>query len=219
VIAFTDDDCEPAPDWLARAHGWFRDARVAGLEGRIDSDQTDEVRYRVVTNVGFEGFGFMTANLFLRRDVFEDLGGFDERFDAPHFREDTDLAWRALSHGTIPFARDVRVLHPAHPRVSVRESSAERSSFFVHDALLFHKHPDRYLDLLRREGHGKRGEFWAEFAKGILRHRTAGPIEKLAAFTTPDALRALADARGQLENQGEAPVTGARPGESDDPRP
>ena len=32
---------------------------------------------------GFEGFGFMTANLFVRKTTVERVGGFNERFDRP----------------------------------------------------------------------------------------------------------------------------------------
>ena len=82
------------------------------------SDRAHDPRFRPVTNVGFEGIGFMTANLFLRRETFAAIDGFDGQFDQPHFREDTDLGWRALEHGAIPFARDVRVYHPPQPRAS-----------------------------------------------------------------------------------------------------
>ena len=112
VLAFTDDDCEPDIHWLANAYKYFQDEGIVGLEGLVQSDTTDAERYRIVTNQGVEGIGFMTANLFIRRKVIDELGGFDERFERP-FREDTDFGWRALAYGQIPFARDVKVLHPA----------------------------------------------------------------------------------------------------------
>ena len=39
---------------------------VVGLEGLICSDHEDDPDWRPVTNVGFEGIGFMTANLMVR---------------------------------------------------------------------------------------------------------------------------------------------------------
>jgi GT2 family glycosyltransferase len=131
----------------------------------------------------------MTANLFVRRDVLDRIAGFDERFDDPHFREDTDLAWRALAHGPIPFAADVRVVHPAHPRVLERESAASRNAFFVHDALLFAKHPERYVKLMLVEHHfADVPGFWDHFMRGMIRHRVDAPVEALAPFTTPEQL-------------------------------
>jgi FkbM family methyltransferase len=184
VLAFTDDDCEPDIHWLANAYKHFQDEGIVGLEGLVQSDTTDAERYRIVTNRGVEGIGFMTANLFIRRKVMEALGGFDERFERP-FREDTDLGWRALTHGQIPFARDVKVVHPAPLRDVQRESSEGRTRFFGYDPILFQKHPERYLQLLRAEGHyAQTPGFWEHFMRGMVRHRLDIPVEELREFTT-----------------------------------
>jgi hypothetical protein len=152
LLAFTDDDCRPDADWLEAALPYFTDAGVVGVEGLVLSDRAHDDRYRPVTNVGFEGIGFMTANLLLRRETFAAVDGFDAQFDQP-FREDTDLAWRALEHGAIPFAADVRVYHPPQPRIVAREAAAARVRFFEKDALLMKKHPERYRTLFLREAH------------------------------------------------------------------
>jgi glycosyltransferase involved in cell wall biosynthesis/GT2 family glycosyltransferase len=171
VIAFTDDDCEPDPHWLKNARRYFEQTGVVGIEGLIESDRASDSQYRAVTNVGFEGIGFMTANLFIRRDAFNQLDGLDERFDRPHFREDTDLGWRASALGDIPFAQDVRVFHPAHPRDSNREGHAERTAFFEKDALLLKKHPERYRSLFLREGHYLHTEGFREhFTRGAKKY-------------------------------------------------
>ncbi len=184
VLAFTDDDCEPDIQWLANAYKHFQDEGIVGLEGLVQSDTTDAERYRIVTNQGVEGIGFMTANLFVRRKVVDELGGFDERFERP-FREDTDFGWRALAYGQIPFARDVKVVHPAPPRDVQRESTERRTRFFEYDPLLFQKHPERYLQLLRSEGHYARTPgFWEHFMRGMVRHRLDIPVEHLREFTT-----------------------------------
>jgi FkbM family methyltransferase len=184
VIAFTDDDCEPEAQWLANAYKYFKDQNVIGIEGLVLSDTDDRERYRIVTNRGFEGVGFMTANLFIRKAVIDELGGFDERFERP-FREDTDIAWRALAYGQIPFARDVKVLHPAQLRKTQRDSSEERAKFFAYDPVLFHKHPERYVQLLRGEEHyAKTPGFWEHFMRGMLKHGLDVPVEELRQFTT-----------------------------------
>ena len=190
VIAFTDDDCQPHPAWLVNARRYFDDPNVIGVEGFVESDVERADHLRVVTNVNFEGFGFMTANLFVRKSIVERIGGFDERFDRPHFREDTDLAWRALAHGRIPFGRDVRVLHPAQRVDVTRESRGERVRFFVHDPLLFDKHPDRYVELLASEAHYPDPEFWEYFLRGMVRHRLGIPLERLAPFMPEDVFLA-----------------------------
>jgi glycosyltransferase involved in cell wall biosynthesis len=180
VLAFTDDDCVPSRDWLERAAEHFDRSSIAGLEGRIWTSKQGHPRYRTVTNVGFEGFGFMTANLFLRTVLVKKVGGFDERFDNPHFREDTDLAWRVLEKGEIPYATDVAVYHPPHPVRMKRESPEERAKMFVQDPLLFAKHPERYPRLFFAEAHYRKTKgFWTYFLEGIQRHRVEIPLELL----------------------------------------
>lgn len=168
VIAFTDDDCLPTPDWLANALRWFRDPAIAGLEGFIRSDHLDEPGWRPVTNVNCHGIGFMTANLLVRNAAFQQLDGFDPAFDHPHFREDTDFGWRLQSLGRVPFAPDVEVFHPAQPRSIERESAEVRGRFFVKDALLLKKHPERYAELFFTEAHYVQTEgFWENLKRGL----------------------------------------------------
>jgi glycosyltransferase involved in cell wall biosynthesis/GT2 family glycosyltransferase len=173
VLAFTDDDCRPDADWLEAGLRYFEDPGVVGVEGVVVSDRAQDERFRPVTNVGFEGIGFMTANLMLRRETFVAIDGFDPQFDRPfHFREDTDLAWRALGHGAIPFGPDVRVYHPPQPRAVEREALASRVQFFENDALLFKKHPERYRTLFLREAHYERTPGFSQYLlRGAVRHR------------------------------------------------
>jgi len=171
VLAFTDDDCRPDADWLEHGLRYFADPGVVGIEGLVVSDHAHDDRYRPVTNVGFEGIGFMTANLWLRRETFNAVDGFDPRFDQP-FREDTDLAWRALSYGQIPFADDVRVYHPPQPRAIAREAASARVALFEKDALLLKKHPERYRTLFLREAHYAHTPGFAEhFLRGAARYQ------------------------------------------------
>jgi glycosyltransferase involved in cell wall biosynthesis len=151
IIAFVDDDCQPEPEWLLNARPYFEHPHTVGLEGLIFSDHMDDPLWRPVSNVGFEGVGFMTANLFVRASTFQLLGGFDLQFDRPHFREDTDFGWRMLGVGSVPYAENVKVFHPALPRSNERESAAARATFFEKDALLYKKHPEKYRELFFME--------------------------------------------------------------------
>ena len=180
LVAFTDDDCEPDPLWLANAEGYFRDDNVVGVEGRIEGGVAGADYPYLVSNIGLEGMGFLTANLFVRLDALRTVGGFDERFDHPHFREDTDLAWRLLGCGRLPFADDVKVFHP--PLKREFEGVLKR---FIHDCLLCHKHSDRFFKLLRLEGHYRRPGYWQAFAEGLLRHRVTVPLIELKPLMEP----------------------------------
>lgn len=153
IIAFIDDDCLPETDWLLNTRSYFENPKIVGVEGLIESDHQNDPDWRPVTNVNFEGIGFMTANLFVRSTIFQYLGGFDPKFDNPHFREDTDLGWRMLDLGDVPYGKNVRVFHPAQSRLAERESHDARVKFFEKDALLYQKHPKRYQQLFFAERH------------------------------------------------------------------
>lgn len=176
VIAFIDDDCEPMEDWLIKARPYFDDSEVLGIEGLIYSNHLNDPNWRPVTNEGFEGIGFMTANLFVRSSVFQYVGGFDLQFDRPHFREDTDFGWRMLELGKVPYAYDVKVFHPAQLRIIKRESTGERVKFFQQDALLFRKHPERYRELFFSERHFElTSGFGENLLLGFKRHGIEPP--------------------------------------------
>jgi glycosyltransferase involved in cell wall biosynthesis/GT2 family glycosyltransferase len=171
IIAFTDDDCLPDDTWLLNARRYFEDENVVGVEGAISSDHLDDPDWRPVTNIGFEGIGFMTANLLVRSAVFHGLGGFDGQFDLPHFREDTDLGWRMMQIGHVPYAADVSVFHPAQPRKNERETTSARARFFEKDPLLLAKHPEKYNELFHKEQHWKKTSgFWSNFERGAQKY-------------------------------------------------
>jgi glycosyltransferase involved in cell wall biosynthesis len=202
VIAFIDDDCLPSKDWLAGAHAEFSSRDIVGLEGLITSEAKSDRDWRVVTNDGFEGIGFMTANLFVRSSVFQQLDGFDPAFDHPHFREDTDLGWRMQALGAVPFSRRAAVYHPPQPRALERESLETRSKFFEKDALLLRKHPQKYPELLLRECQWKHNpHFWPYFFRGLERYGVEAPEAVLAhaprdqRMKARDRTRALSFAR------------------------
>ncbi|MBL0702129.1 MAG: glycosyltransferase [Desulfosarcina sp.] len=175
VFSFTDDDCIPDINWLSNSYRHFNENEIIGIEGVIKSDNVRDPHYRTVSNEGLKGIGFMTANLHLRAEVFQKINGFDEDFDLPHFREDTDLAWRALQYGAIPYADDVVVLHPSHRRDLKRESKGERNKFFIKDALLLKKHPKKYKELFFKEGHYNDTNFRRYFRQGIFDYNVKIP--------------------------------------------
>ncbi|HKV84361.1 MAG TPA: glycosyltransferase [Ktedonobacterales bacterium] len=141
LIAFTDDDCAPAANWLSEGLAAARDPEVVGVSGRLliplTTTPSDYAR-----NAALLQFAeFVTANCFYRRAAIEAVGGFDERFECA-WREDSDLYFRLLRHGG-RFARAERaiVTHPLRPArwgVSLRQ---QRKSMF--NALLYKK--DRAL--------------------------------------------------------------------------
>jgi glycosyltransferase involved in cell wall biosynthesis len=146
IIAFTDDDCLPEPDWLKEGIAALQDD-MTGVSGQvivpISNPPTDYEK-----NIsGLEGAVFVTANCFYRRSALETCGGFDERFTMA-WREDSELFFHMLSLSCkLAYAPLAKVVHPVRCRpwgVSITE---QRKSIF--DALLYKKYPELYRERIR----------------------------------------------------------------------
>ncbi|HET9050789.1 MAG TPA: glycosyltransferase [Candidatus Dormibacteraeota bacterium] len=114
-IAFTDDDCRPAPGWIsALLDGADPDGVRVGrtLPDPADGPRTS-ITDRTVRVERFDG-GFHACNVAYPRALLERLGGFDEGFRRP-FGEDTDLGQRALRAGAgAAFVPAAVVRHAVH---------------------------------------------------------------------------------------------------------
>lgn len=191
VLAFVDDDCQPMPDWLAKARQRFDNPEVVGIEGRVMGHPGVRPGVHWVQNQGVEGLGFLTANLFVRRETFVRVGGFDESFDDPHFREDTDLGWRCRALGEIPFADDVLVYHPPS-EAPLPAEWLERA--FEKDALLFKKHPQLYRCLHDLERHYGT----AVYRRGLLRGAEEFGVDVTGLLQPPVLARPLPGGQAAL---------------------
>ena len=112
IVAFTDADCAPRPDWLEHVLQPFAEAGVGAVAGKIvgatstsllelfsalytlQSSDVPTVHERWTPWAG----GFPTANLAVRRLLLEQLGGFDE--DVTIYGEDYDLCARLYEAGS-----------------------------------------------------------------------------------------------------------------------
>lgn len=144
-LAFTEDDCVPAPDWLERA------------AARLDADATLDVIEgatllpggRPVRDVAASGGVYLPTNLVVRRELFRKVGGYCEAFfDAErgiYFREDADLGFTLEEHGArIAWAPEIKVEHPVeHPGWLDPLRWARR---YEMDPLLASRHPQRFRD-------------------------------------------------------------------------
>lgn len=99
VVAFTDDDCIPSPQWLVSGlTALGRDPHVGVLQGATLPEDGEPLDGFVATRVIEAPTAFFEAcNLFLRREALEQSGGFDEELGL-HF-EDTALGWAVIDAG------------------------------------------------------------------------------------------------------------------------
>ena len=111
VVAFTDDDCEPAPDWLrVLAEAWCDDpARGYGgtVENALEDDLAAEVAQRIIragySQVNEPGDArFLTSNnLLFPTEALRELGGFEPSLSTSEDRDLCDrwrLSGRRLDH-------------------------------------------------------------------------------------------------------------------------
>jgi GT2 family glycosyltransferase len=110
LVAFTDDDCAPAPGWLRALVAASAEADVVQGRTRPDPDQLGRLGpFSRTLDVREEGL-YPTCNVAYRRSILESIGGFDPRFRWSC--DDTDLAWRAKKAGArTTFAADALVDH------------------------------------------------------------------------------------------------------------
>ncbi|MDP9182979.1 MAG: glycosyltransferase [Actinomycetota bacterium] len=95
LVAFTDDDCEPAPGWVHALAAASAEADL--VAGPVRPHPEDEATGLWARTVSAEQAGFYPGcNLLLRKELLERVDGFDEGL---HGGEDTDLAWRVREAG------------------------------------------------------------------------------------------------------------------------
>ena len=113
LVAFTDDDCMPDPEWLAHMVAAFRrDPALAGVQGRTVGEAGPVGSHTIEVN-RLDPL-YQTCNIAYRRVALQRAGGFDLRFTG--YFEDTALGARVLDYGPIGFAPDMLVTHRAVAR-------------------------------------------------------------------------------------------------------
>ena len=126
VLAFRDSDCRPDPTWLEEGLRALGDADAAA--GGIRFDLPDRVTVWTLIDIEttkdherqVRAANAETANLFVRRELFDHIDGFDDTLPE---HGDFDFAERAAAAGgRLVYAPLARVRHPTrdHPRPFLR---------------------------------------------------------------------------------------------------
>jgi|GEM_PF-3294631 glycosyltransferase involved in cell wall biosynthesis len=134
IIAFCDDDCVLPPNWLRLGVTSFKDLKVGLVGGPAISPKTDNWRVRFgglvsvsFFTVGFAaprhfpllkkgevyGLGLVLANNFIRKNVFNEVHGFD-RIQVPC--EENYLYYKIRAAGyKLLYLPKLKCIHPAKP--------------------------------------------------------------------------------------------------------
>jgi GT2 family glycosyltransferase len=222
-VAFTDDDCEAAPGWVAALRRSA--APDAVVQGRTEPHPDERHRVNAFSrtlNVTEASPFFATCNVMYPRALLERLDGFDEGFPFPA-GEDTDLGWRALEAGArLLYAADALVWHAVHEltwrdqaRAAARWSTAVRN-VRRHPGLREHLHrrifwkPSHERLLLAAAGvalaPATRGLSLAAALPWLAVHRTEHPdrnslLRSLHGHLAVDGAEVAAMARGSISSR------------------
>lgn len=106
IVAFTDSDCVPVPDWIEAISNHFKDYSVGGVGGTYKTENTGSIlalyiaedsRFRQ-SRLGREIEGTGTFSAAFRKKLLEQVGGFDETYRGAT-AEDFDLGYAIRETG------------------------------------------------------------------------------------------------------------------------
>lgn len=158
-LLFLDDDVLPKKGFIGEHLKHFSDLTVAATTGRVvTAGEAEDPDSRQVGRVGYFGQvsgGFSSTimqevdtvvgcNMCWRKDVYEKLGGVDERFTGNAIREETDLSLRAKKAGyKIIFEPRAEVIHTRAKSGGARKTEGRLRwyfDFFSNQTYFFLKH-------------------------------------------------------------------------------
>lgn len=140
IIAFTDDDTQPQPDWVYQVYKTFRQPEVSAMTGLVIAAQLNTEAQMIFEkhwpfNRGYVDKQFdqdffqrtlgtgppvwdlgAGANMAFRKSVLDQVGYFDERLDvgAAGCSGDSELWYRVLAHGFVIKYNPHAVVHHFH---------------------------------------------------------------------------------------------------------
>jgi glycosyltransferase involved in cell wall biosynthesis len=123
VVIFTDGDCVPDPDWIEKLMECFEVESAVAAAGTYRTLNKDRVLARFVgheiawryRNAPSEVDAHGAYNLAVRKNVLEEMNGFEESYKVPS-GEDWDLTYRISRKYKILYTPEAVVAH-AHPEV------------------------------------------------------------------------------------------------------
>ena len=142
LVAFTDSDCIPKPEWLTQASAALAQSNADAVGGKVElfaeSDSPSLAEYYdLVTGFDQQGYiekdGFsVTANLMVKRDVLEQVGPFNSELMSSG---DKEWSRRMVAAGfCLQYCDSAVVLHPARKTTQSIKTKLRRlmGGFFYH---------------------------------------------------------------------------------------
>ncbi|WP_319800595.1 glycosyltransferase [Luteolibacter flavescens] len=150
ILAFTDDDCEADPDWLAGLADAFDKGWDAAGGPNLPPPPKSDAEAIVTAAPGapshvmlddVEAEHLPGCNIAVLRTAYFETGGFDPQFTTAG--DDVDFCWRLRDKGfRLGFAPTAFVWHWRRP--SLRAFLRQQRGYGRAEALLIAKHPQRF---------------------------------------------------------------------------
>jgi GT2 family glycosyltransferase len=184
LVAFTDDDCRPAPGWLAGLWDAYENGPGENviLEGRTEPDPDEAHLFHGLAR-SMEVYGpnrwYPTCNLAMPRSLIERHAGFDE--ELAFWGEDTDLGLRAEADGAqLVYVDEAVVWHCVHVRslkAALRDATQRHA-----EAEVLARHPSQRDELYMGAFIGEEHARITLAALGLLLARKHPALAGLAAY-------------------------------------
>jgi cellulose synthase/poly-beta-1,6-N-acetylglucosamine synthase-like glycosyltransferase len=183
IVAYTDSDCVPDPDWLAfLVYKFVRRGFVAVGGPNFPPPEPHLVPAAVAVSPGGPTHVLLNdevaehipgCNMAFTKRVLEDIGGFEPVFAAAG--DDVDLCWRLQNRGyAVGFSPAATVWH--YRRNTVKAYLKQQMGYGKAEALLYFKHPYRFNLLGQSRWLGR---IYGELTTAVLSRR---PIIYFGAF-------------------------------------
>lgn len=150
ILAFTDDDCEPDPHWLAEISSCFADGWDAAGGPNLPPPPSNRIEAVIAAAPGAASHVMLDdseaehvpgCNLVVLRSAYFGVGGFDPAYRTAG--DDVDFCWRLRDSGyRIGFSPTAFVWH--HRRPSVRAYLQQQIGYGKAEAMLMKRHPKRF---------------------------------------------------------------------------
>ena len=174
IIAFTDDDCTVAPDYLMQVErAYAADAGPTLRGGRVELGDPRDLPFTIKTDLAPQRFtgghpgGFIHGcNLTMSRSALELVGRFDTRLGAGQpigAAEDSDFVYRAHRSGVMVLYDPSIVVFHHHGRRDFAEVKLLQEVYNLGNGALYAKHGLRDWKLLFRICRDIRSGLWEYF--------------------------------------------------------
>ena len=178
IVAYTDDDAYPDPDWLKYLAAAFARSDHAAMGGpNIGPPQDGDTAECIANSPGGPLHVLIDdelaehipgCNMAYRREKLMSVGGFDPQFRVAG--DDVDVCWKLQAQGdTLGFCAAAMVWH--HRRPSISRYLKQQRGYAKAEALLAAKWPEKYNAAGHMSWHGRL------YGRGII--QTLMPVQRI----------------------------------------